>query len=232
MDKSLYIMTQERARRELPIFSQINGEESVQKLKSHEREIKIDRFKKRYGLTLIVFFLWAASIMLSCCVTGSIVHKNTREETEAELSKKYAAELQAYKNEEAAKRIVTGDASRAEAMKADCIEIAKVLYGIRQNSKDDLRTAVWCVLNRVNNSGYPSSVAEVCKQKDQWMGYSEENPVLDDLFNIAYEQVEIWYGGIRPVSPDYIYMNWTPTEITLRDNWENGSSTHYWRYDK
>lgn len=227
----LYLMTEERARREMPIFSQLNIEDA-RPLRSHQRDAQIEKFKKRYGLTLIIFFLWAASIMLSCCVTGSIVHRNTQRETETRPSAEFAQEMQAYKDAEAAKRIVTGDESRAAAMKADCTEIAKVLYGIRSNSKDDLRTAIWCVLNRVDNAGYPGNVADVCKQSGQWMGYSEENPVVDELYSLAYEQVEIWFGGIRPVSPDYIYMNWSPTEITLRDNWENGSRTHYWRYDK
>lgn len=225
-------MEMNEARQMFPIWSKTEPISEENMLKSHRREVRFDRFRKRYGIALTVMFLWAASMIVSCCVTGTIVKHNTRKETEALLAAQYAAELQAYKDSEAAKRIVTGDESKTAAMKADCTEIAKVLYGIRANSKDDLRTAIWCVLNRVDNAGYPGSVSEVCRQAGQWMGYADDNPVLDDLFNIAYEQVEIWYGGIRPVSPDYIYLNWSPTEITLRDNWTDGSGTHYWRYDK
>lgn len=226
-------MTEFTARKELPIWAGSTwtrqDQQRFREMLGPKREIQAERFKKRYGLALIAMFIWAASMILGCCITGSIVRRNTEQEVEARCAAEYAAQLQAYKNQQAAERIITGDASKAAAMKADAAEIAKVLYGVRNNSKEDLRTCVWCILNRVDNAGYPGSVEEVCRQSQQWMGYSEENPVLDDLFNLAYGELEVWYGGIRPVSSDYIYLHWSPTEITLRDAWKDGSGTHYWQ---
>lgn len=111
--------------------------------------------------------------------------------------------------------------------------LARVLYGVKDNSTDDLKTYCWCVLNRVDNDMYPDTVEEVISQPKQWMQYSDDNPVLENLYQIAREQLEAWHDGTRrPISDDFVYMNWTPTQITLRNKWEDGSTTGYWRYGK
>ena len=193
----------------------------------HKMTVKQERFVKRYAFAIGFIFALAVYSVLLCCITGTIVKRNT----EADLAVKYAEELEAYKNAEMGKRIVTGNDSKTAAMREDAKEIARVLYGVRTNNTADLRTLVWCVLNRVDNKAYPNTIAEVVAQAHQWMGYSESNPVLDDLFNIAYGEIEIWYGGIRPCPPDYVFMNWTPSEITLRDTFEFSSKTHSWRVE-
>ena len=193
----------------------------------HKMTVKQERFVKRYAFAIGFILAFAVYSVLLCCITGTIVKRNT----EADLAVKYAEELEAYKNAEMGKRIVTGNDSKTAAMREDAKEIARVLYGVRSNNTADLRTLVWCVLNRVDNKSYPNTIAEVVAQEHQWMGYSDSNPVLDDLFNIAYGELEIWYGGIRPCSPDYVFMNWTPSEITLRDTFEFSSKTHSWRVE-
>jgi hypothetical protein len=109
-------------------------------------------------------------------------------------------------------------------------ELARVLYGVRQNSTDDLRTYCWCVLNRVDSPDFPDTLADVIGQPKQWMRYDPDAPVLDDLFKIARSELDAWHTGTtRPCGVEFVFMNWSPTEITLRDNWEDGSRTHYWR---
>lgn len=143
----------------------------------------------------------------------------------------YEAELQAYKDEQEALRIAALQAPDVLMVERESKAIAKVLYGVRNNSTDDLKTCVWCILNRVDSTMYPDTVEEVIAQPKQWMGYREDNPVLEDLYQLAHETLVQWYNGDRrPVSADYVYLNWTPSEIVLRDNWEDGSRTHYWRY--
>lgn len=109
--------------------------------------------------------------------------------------------------------------------------IAKVLYGMaRTHSTDDQRAVVWCILNRVEHHSYPNTIVEVCEQPKQWIGYSSENPVLEDLHNVALNELKIWYNeGHRPMSNDYIYLSWSSKEILLRDTFEENKSTHYWR---
>ena len=106
--------------------------------------------------------------------------------------------------------------------------LARVLYGVKDNSTGDLKTLCWCVFNRVDNEAYPDNIEDVVAQKKQWMAYSEDNPVLDDLYKIAREQIQLWQNGRRPVSNEFIYMSWTPTRIVLRDTWQYGYTTNTW----
>lgn len=109
--------------------------------------------------------------------------------------------------------------------------VAQVLYGVKDNSTDDLRTYCWCVFNRVDNNAYPSTIQDVVSQPNQWMRYDPTNPILEDLYQIAYEQLDNWHtNNHRPVSSDFVFMNWSNSSIVLRDNFHEGSGTHYWRW--
>lgn len=121
-----------------------------------------------------------------------------------------------------------GDVSQIER---EAEYIAKVIYGTARNHADsDKRAVVWCILNRVEHYAHPDTVAEVCEQPKQWMGYSSENPVLDDNYELALNELKIWHGdGHRPMSNDYIYLSWSSKEIILRDSFEESKSTNYWR---
>jgi len=106
--------------------------------------------------------------------------------------------------------------------------LARVLYGVKDNSTQDLKTLCWCVFNRVDNPNYPDNIEAVIEQPKQWMGYSENNPVMDDLYKLAKEQIQQWQNGRRPVSNELIYMSWTPAKIVLRDTWQYGMNTKTW----
>ena len=109
--------------------------------------------------------------------------------------------------------------------------LSKVLYGVKDNDSDDLRTYCWCVFNRVDNPAFPGNMADVISQPNQWMRYSEENPVVESLYRIAKEELDKWHtGDRRPVSNDYVFMSWRYDDICLRDSFEENSRTHYWRY--
>ena len=111
--------------------------------------------------------------------------------------------------------------------------LARVLYGVRDNSSDDLRTYCWCVFNRVDSPEYPDTLEDVIAQPSQWMRYSEENPVLENLYQIAAAELDAWENGTtRPVAAEYVFMTWSPQEIVLRNSWENTSRTRYWRMEK
>lgn len=116
-------------------------------------------------------------------------------------------------------------------LRAEAESLARVLYGVKDNDGEDLRTMCWCVFNRVDNPAYPSTLEEVIAQPSQWMRYSADNPVLENLYQIAREQVELWHSDAhRPCSADYVFMSWSPSDICLRDAWKEGSGTHYWRF--
>ena len=121
-----------------------------------------------------------------------------------------------------------GDVSQIER---EAEYIAKVIYGTARNHVDsDKKAVVWCILNRVEHYAHPDTIAEVCEQPKQWMGYSSDNPVLTENYDLALAELKTWYNdGHRPMSSDYIYLSWSSSEIILRDTFEEGKNTHYWR---
>ncbi len=188
------------------------------------------RFLRRNGLLLVAL----AALVLWTWTVRTIAWHNAVEETTEELTAAFELEkeaaVQAVRDEYAAARFLSGEASRQAAMAAEAGWIAKVLYGMKDNTQNDLKTAVWCILNRADNAWYPDSVQGVCEQKQQWMGYSADNPVLTDLKDLALEELSVWHAGERPVSQEYVYLYWTPQKVTLRDSFTDGSTTNYWRY--
>lgn len=142
----------------------------------------------------------------------------------SELTKKYEAqitELERYYE-------YGGNISQIER---EAEYIAKVIYGTARNHSDsDKKAVVWCILNRVEHYAHPNNVAEVCEQPKQWMGYSNDNPVLDDNYELALAELKTWHnGGHRPIDNDYIYLSWSSKEILLRNTFEENRDTKYWR---
>lgn len=153
---------------------------------------------------------------------------------EAKAARKYEAWQERWVNEyitqqEAARLGMPVDPQEAQ-LDAEAQALARVLYGVKDNSTDDLRTYCWCVFNRVDSPEYADTLEEVIEQPSQWMRYDPENPVIENLYQLAREELEAWHNGAtRPCSSDFIYMTWSPLEIVLRNTWTNGSSTRYWR---
>lgn len=121
-----------------------------------------------------------------------------------------------------------GDVSQIER---EAEYISKVIYGTARNHADsDKKAVVWCILNRVEHYAHPNTIAEVCEQPKQWMGYSNDNPVLDENYELALAELKTWYsGGHRPMNNSYIYLTWSSKEILLRDTFEENRNTNYWR---
>ena len=182
------------------------------------RRIKyVTRGQERVFLMLLIALSWI--------ISGRCAIKNTEVHYEQRLAEALAAvptpapiQTLAYKEEP---ELV--DKASAEA-------VAKVLYGIRYNDEDELEAVVWCIINRVESTLYPDTVIEVCQQPSQWMGYYDDNPVLDDLYDIAYDVLSEWVtDGHRPFGTEYVFFTWTPDQITFRNKFEETASCKYWR---
>ena len=110
--------------------------------------------------------------------------------------------------------------------------ISKVVYGMgRNHSVNDQMAIVWCILNRVESRGYPSTIAEVCQQPQQWIGYSDDNPVLTEIYDMVLPILKNWHNNAhRPMDKSYVYLSWSSDEILLRDTFEVTKTTHYYRF--
>ena len=202
---------------------------------------KYHRFRRAVRQNRLYQFVLSVVVCAICfgmgCGHQAVVSKhnyNERLEAEiAEVSGEYEATIlqmsDTHKEEIQALRAEYENLTPEELLKQEGEFLARMLYAYRNNSERDLRTAVWCALNRTDSPGYPNSVKEVCQQPSQWMGYSDENPILNDLYEIAIKELETWHSGYRPVGREYVYMNWSTKQITLHDTWEKGNDTNYWQ---
>ena len=201
----------------------------IKKLKWLVRKIKRDK-RYRAGFLIVMFLLtFFIGRMVQAGVDKekfNIQRMEIVDQYEAqilEMQEQYAEDLVHLKNEYETPTI-------DDIYKSEAEYIAKVLYGTAPNhSKRDQRTVVWCILNRVDHYGYPDTVEGVCKQASQWIGYSDDNPIITELYELALEELMTWHSNYRPVNEKYIYMSWSSKEISLRDTFEVKKSTQYWR---
>lgn len=194
------------------------------------------QIRKKYGATIVAAAALVAWTLVTCGGTAAIVRHNTTEEVTARVTSELRAGFQQYladqEYERSAAQFLAGDESLQTAMDAEAEALAKLLYGYRNNSLRDRKTLIWCVLARVDSAAYPGSVAGVVDQKQQWMFYSLDNPIRQDDKDLALEQLQLWHEGKYPAgfSDDYVYAEWSQSDIALRNTWEKDSSTSWWRF--
>ena len=95
----------------------------------------------------------------------------------------------------------------------DVIAVAKMLWGeARGCALDNQQKAVWCVLNRVDDSRFPDTILGVLSQPSQFHGYSPDFPVWDELKDVALDVLTRWSlekQGVtveRELPPEYIFF--------------------------
>lgn len=112
-------------------------------------------------------------------------------------------------------------ASEEYVMKQEATAAAKALVAIQNfvdkyhYSTSDLRTYLRCMANRADATG--NTLAAVVAQPQQFLGYSDNNPVLDEYYSLAYEFVNEWrHEETKPCSSDYQWAELTPDGIFLK----------------
>lgn len=199
---------------------------------------KYAKKKKTRLTTALMIVIFALVIFIAVMVTA-ITQRSKYEKQIEEIIANHEAELESLRDELYTNYVTQmaelekyyeygGDVDEIEQ---EAEYIAKVIYGTARNhTASDQRAVVWCILNRVEHHSHPDTVAEVCQQPKQWMGYSDDNPVLTELYDLALAELKIWHGdGHRPMSNEYIYLSWSSSEIILRDTFEENKNTNYWR---
>ncbi len=199
------------------------------------RRFDLDEAKRRYGLSLLVLFVWAASLITGCCVSGAVVQKRTEQRVRQEAAIEYASMLERYKAEqreqEQASYFLSGDASR-EAFLNQEIDAAARLAAKMGN--DTQKGGIICnALARVMSRNYPGTMQEVIAQPQQWMFYSPENKFSTHDREIAEAILRAYYvDGIIPtgLTEEFVYATWSENDYVLRNTWDFGPSTRTWRY--
>ena len=195
-----------------------------------KRRFEPKRLLRKHGITLLV----AVTIALYGWAVSAITAHNVRIETEERLAAEYDARLEAYKLEQqearAAEYFLSGEASFETQLNKEADAIARVI-GTMQTTRQK-QTLIWNILVRVDSPYYPNSVQEVVAQPEQWIFYSESNPIREDDRQLALAQLRTWHEGKYPagLKTTMVYGEWSQTDYVLRDNWEKTSSAEYWRY--
>lgn len=122
---------------------------------------------------------------------------------------------------------------REELRKQEATVFAKLMSGLKLfgYGADDYRTLAQCIACRVANPAYPSTIVEVIEQPRQWVGYSEANEVTQKDYTLALQILaEIAAQEHPAISQDYVFASFERDGITLRDTWDIGTRTRFWRY--
>lgn len=209
----------------------IQGERAVYKRKAKTSAFETfyrqnKEIVRRAGILLLLFLI---TNLITCLVTSNKI--KTRLESEYQIS--LQEEISATRLQVESEMRDQYGADEVDAQIAKINEeadlLAKMLYAYRNNTDEGVKSATWCVLCRVNNPAYPDTVSDVVHQNDQWMGFSDDNPVVQRLKDIAADQLRIFYSGSAlPMSPEYVFMSWNYKEITLRSTFEGKAGCHYW----
>lgn len=202
----------------------------------HRREAEMDRLKKRYGIALIGLFVWAASMMVGCCLTGVIVRHQTEKRVRAEEAKHYEQMLADYheqrQQEQAAQYFLSGEASREAAINQEVEAVAPVIARLSTDAQKATEAA--CMLARVMNPSYPNSFKEVAEQPQQWMFYDGSDKTYSDHDREIAESIVRPYmeSGKIPngLTADMVYGAWSQNDFVLRDSYQNTGTMHTWRY--
>lgn len=205
-------------------------------VKVHRREAEMDRLKKRYGIALIGLFVWAASMMVGCCLTGVIVRHQTEKRVRAEEAKHYEQMLADYheqrQQEQAAQYFLSGEASREAAINQEVEAVAPVIAKLSTDAQKATEAA--CMLARVMNPSYPNSFKEVAEQPQQWMFYDGSDKTYSDHDREIAESIVRPYmeSGKIPngLTADMVYGAWSQNDFVLRDSYQNTGTMHTWRY--
>lgn len=182
---------------------------------------------------LILFIVIAFAI--SCVLWAIDIHTERREVSAA------ATALAEYQAEEQKK----ADARAAELAAAQMSEEAivdrwakagaKMLYGIRNfrdkyNYNDsDYETYLQCVWDRYLFGNKLTDIVTIIEQKDQFVGYYDTNPILDELYEFSKEFFTAKLHETKlACDPSYRYAELTPQGIYLVSEFgANGYARRY-----
>lgn len=116
--------------------------------------------------------------------------------------------------------------------------LAKTVYGEAYvtNSKTEMSAVVWCILNRVDTTGYGCgrSIEYVITFPGQFSGYSKSNPVKPELDALVRDVLNRWCNEKngcenvgRTLPEDYLYFIGDGRKNHFTKEWKG---TEYWNW--
>ncbi len=91
---------------------------------------------------------------------------------------------------------------------AEVDALARTIYGeARGCTEIQQRAVAWTVFNRIDDDRFPGSLIEVVTQPQQFAGYSESFPVMEELEELARDCLTDWHSGEdRVLAPEFVFF--------------------------
>lgn len=205
------------------------------------RNEKIKELEAKHPHTVMFINLISVLLLFALAVSciGWKVQINNERKIEEAAAIAWAEQKAAEETNERIRQaeILAEQRAQAEKQLADVTLMAKLLAGINgfvENygySDGDLRTYAECAINRVIDQRFPNTISEVILQEGQWVGFSENNQVIEKYNNIALEVVGNYYNGnIRPCSSDYCWVELRRDGCWLKNAYSDSPYIKTWRY--
>ncbi len=116
---------------------------------------------------------------------------------------------------------------------AEVEALAKMLYGEARGvtSKTEQAACVWVGLNRGDNPRFPDTVLEVIEAPAQFAGYSEDNPVTEELKSLAADvltrhnaEKEGKENVGRVIPPEYLFFTGDGERNSFTKDWKSAET--------
>lgn len=184
----------ERSWFSIDIFKEVLAEHSIRSKKLNKKH---PWFEILYNWILALVII---ALTISLIVWGISVYADKKAESLASIAlQNYQEELRFI--EETKQAELAAEAALEEnIIKSQATDAAKMIYGIRNfiekygYSTSDLKTYVRCAIDRYDFNNGSVDFHEIVAQDGQFLAYYETNPVLDEYYKIAYEEISTWHN--------------------------------------
>lgn len=187
-----------------------------------------DYFKKQAEVETVLrfrhpwfnlFYNWLIAVLV-LALFGSFVWWGLQISAERKAEQMTATALAAWHEEQQAEDEAIRS-SQEYIMDQEAKAVAKAFYGIRlftekyHYSEADLETYARCMFNRAENE----DLTKVISITGQFTGYTDDNPVLAEYYDLALRLVKEWHEeSVKPVDASYQFAELTANGIYLKND--------------
>lgn len=205
-------------------------------LENYEQQIRMMYWKHRWvGLVYNwIVVICVVSLFASFFWWGMDIH--TRKQAEA-MTAEYVAQI----NAEQEQKIAEAEAEQAAFLASqehirteEAKTVAKAFYGIRNfvdkygYTQKDLETYARCIFNRADATG--QSISDVVSKKDQFLGYSDNNQLVKEYYDLAIRLVDEWHDEeVKPCDASYQWAELTEHGVYLRNSFKADGYARRWQ---
>ena len=138
-------------------------------------------------------------------------------------------------NEEERARLAAEKYPYFEQLEREAKMCAQMLEGVKLYGYDEAskKTLIQCVINRVNNPGYPNDIESVLAEKGQFEFYTSAAPVTESNYWLCYDYLDKSYRSERlACSYDLVFLELGKDKVVLRNTFAKEYRTETWWYGK